>query len=403
MPLSFIGYEEALALTMEHIRPLPAISVGLSESLYHAAAGNLTSRVNAPSVDVSLKDGFAVCSADIDQASKDHPVSLKVLGTRAAGEEETQAVSTGHTVRILSGAAIPPGADAVVANEFTRDSDERVAVFNTARSGRNILPKASDVGIGENIVEAGQRITPGKVGLLAAAGFDSVPVIRRPKVVLVATGTEVVAPGNPLPEGKVFASNLMTLDAWCRRTGMQTRHAFVEDDADAIGRQLLQAVAWADAIVTSGGAWTSRKDWMARVLDGLGWKKVYHRVRMGPGKAVGFGLLEKKPVFILPGGPPSNLMAFLQIALPGLYKLAGESSPAFSVRPAVVDRVEEGQSDWTQFVFGKIDIEAKKTMFRSLKDISRLQAMSLFDAILKIPEGTARIEAGTAVPVQTIE
>lgn len=402
MPNSFIGYAEALDLTLSSLHLLPSQMVALPQSLELTAAEDLLARVDAPSCDVSLKDGFAVCSADLARASSQGPVRLKVLDTTAAGIVKTTCVSPGHAVRILSGAAIPQGADAVVANEFTTDCETWVDVTATAGPGRNILACASDVKAGRCIVRRGERLTPGRIGLLTAAGHASVPVVPKPRVALIATGTEIVPPGRPLSQGQVYASNLMTLNAWCMKYGMQTELIFVEDDAAAIRHQLEPAAERADAVITSGGAWTSQRDLIATVLQDLGWQKIFHRVRMGPGKAVGLGLLTGKPVFILPGGPPSNLVAFLAIALPGLIKMAGQKHPPLPAFQTVLTREVTGQADWTQFLFGRLELSGRMPGFYPEKPRSRLRNMAEADAFLTIAEGVSRIAQGTCLEVQLL-
>ena len=322
---SRVSYTQALRLTLEHISPLESETISLFQSVGRVTARDLAAMVDSPSVDVSLKDGYAVRSADIGQASIANPVRLRLIGSIAAGDQFKGELMPGTAIRILSGARIPKGAEAVVSEEFADDDGFRVTVTNDAEPGRNILRRGGDVCVGQPLVSAGARLRPAQVGLLAASGYDAVPVIRLPNVAIIATGTEVIAPGEKLEEGKLFASNLVTLSAWCTLYGMQTRVGVVEDQADAIKDHLLQMVAASDAILTSGGAWTGEHDLVVRLLDELGWRKVYHKVKMGPGKAIGFGLWRGKPIFCLPGGPPSNQMAFIQLALPGLLKLAGHS------------------------------------------------------------------------------
>jgi molybdopterin molybdotransferase len=178
----------------------------------------------------------------------------------------------------------------------------------------------------------------------------------------------------------------------------------VPDDADAIMTALRQAIASADAVITSGGAWTGDRDLVARILERMGWRQVYHRIRIGPGKAVGFGMLQNKPVFILPGGPPSNLMGFLQIALPGLLTLAGHRPAGLPVRPVCLATDLNGRfDDWTQFVYGEIEDRDNGPVFHSLAWKSRLQSMALATAIVAIPEGEVHLAAGTVVNAQCLD
>ncbi len=310
-----IGFAKALQLTLDAITPLEHGNSSLFNLINRVAASDLLALVNSPESDVSLKDGYAVCSADIAQACPERPVQLRVTGEISAGGHFEGRITRGTAVRIWSGAGIPEGADAVLAEEFARQKDDRVLVTAHAEPGRNILPKGTDNRIGQRLVSAGTLLSrPTQIGLLAAAGYSQVPVFRQPRVAVIATGDEVVAPGQELGKGKVFASNLVTVASWCSLQGFSTDVWVVKDEAEAIKDRLIEAVSSADAVLTSGGAWRGDHDLVAKLLDELGWNKIYHRVKMGPGKAVGFGLWQGKPVFCLPGGPPSNQMAFVQLA-----------------------------------------------------------------------------------------
>ena len=398
-----IGLDEALALTLRHIGPLPPESIDLDQAVDRVAAEDLRARVNSPSVDASLKDGYAVRSLDVVTASSLHPVRLSLTGSVAAGVDSTLQVAPGTTVRVFTGAPLPAGADAVVAEEFTAPDGPTVRVNNVAEPGRNVMARGSDVAAGRRVVRAGEFLTPGRIGLLAAAGHHRVAVVRRPMVAIAATGDEVVAPGRPLGEGKLYASNLTMLAAWCRRLGMHALTTIIPDDGQAIRQGLEAMLHQADALITSGGAWGSDRDLVARVLAQLGWRRVYHRVRMGPGKAVGFGLLADKPVFILPGGPPSNLMGFLQIALPGLLRMAGNPCVGLPTGQARLTRDLEGRHpDWTQFVFGTLAGSSEAPDFVPLRGDSRLADMARAEAVVAIPEGQARWTAGTQVRVQLL-
>jgi len=389
-----ISYDEAYRFTLERVQALEAEDVPLVSAVGRSSACDLNGRVDSPSLDVSLKDGYAIHSDDIATAHEGVPVSLRLVGTVAAGGSWQGQILPGEAVRILSGAPIPNGADAVVAEEFTQLSGETLLVTNDAYPGRNILFRGSDVRSGELLVEKGVQLDPPVVGLLAAAGFQSIPAVRLPRVAILATGDEVVAPGKPLSPGKLYASNLVTLAAWCARYGFAVETFVVGDDAGLIREKLLTCLQGYDAVLTSGGAWSGDRDLVVRLLDELGWEKVYHRVRIGPGKAVAFGLYTGKPVFCLPGGPPSNHMAFLQLALPGLRKMSGAREPGLPVRNKRLAEAVSGQSDWTQFVHGRLKETLELPLFYPLKLPSRLQMMAAADAIMKIPEGKTVIDEG---------
>ena len=392
-----IGYQEAIDLTLAHISPLNSIKLPLNDSTNHRSASDVHAVVDSPSVNTSLRDGYAVCSKDIATASPEGPVKLVILAVAAAGVPSTDSVWTGTTIQVLTGAKIPHGADAVVAEEFIKKENHTIFVADPEESGRNILPKGTDVGTGDVIVRSGDRLTPGRVGLLASGGLATVTVTPRPRVAIIATGNEIVLPGEPLPEGKLYASNLAALNAWCRRFHMKTSLEAVSDDERSISETLDRAAKENEAVLTSGGAWSGDRDLVARVLDELGWNKIYHRVRIGPGKAVGFGFLHETPVFILPGGPPSNLMAFIHLALPALWRLAGnEGSPLKRKTICLKESVHGRVKNWTQYIFGQISDD---DMFQPIRWSSRLKSMAEAHGVIAIPEGLDHYPAGEKVTV----
>jgi molybdopterin molybdotransferase len=397
------SYKEALIDVLDNIRPLDTLERPLSEAAGYFVGQDLYARVDSPSVSASTKDGYAVQSADVDAATESRPVSLECIGLASAGHGSEDQVSPGTAIRILTGAPIPQGSDAVLAEEFTRKSGDALTATAPAGKGRNILKQGFDITDGELMLERGICLTPGKIGLLAASGISMVLVHRRPKVLILSTGDEVVLPGRPLAEGQLYASNMMTLHAVCRSYGFDTRLVTVGDDAGAISEQFSQFIRSHDAVLTSGGAWSGDRDFMARVLEELRWEKIFHRLRLGPGKAAGFGLLTGKPVFILPGGPPSNLAAFVKLAFPGLLKLAGAVPPAPQKVTAILESSITGQRSWTQAVFGSLESNGADLMFRPIIGGSRLKAIANASGLVTLPEGEKVLEAGTRVQVDIFQ
>jgi molybdopterin molybdotransferase len=416
-----ISYAEALQATLERITPLGTEHAPLLETGGRVCAEDLFARVDSPSADVSFKDGYAVRSGEIVAASPEAPVRLRLCGVSSAGNPWQGDLEEGTTLRILSGGRIPTGADAVLAEEFTRLDGEQVLALAPAEAGRNILERGCDLRSGQRLLQAGDLLRPAQVALAAAGGHTQLPVARRPRVAILATGDEVVAPGEPLTDrmqsaGMLYASNLVNLAAWCTAFGWQVSTALTPDEPASQQRRLAELLSTHDALLTSGGSWSGDRDLVVRMLDDLGWEKVYHRVRIGPGKGVGFGLWQgkagatRRPVFCLPGGPPSNYMAFLHLALPGLMRLAGYREPGL---PQVCARLEQevsGQVDWTQFIMGRLERECEGLVFypqqvsqhsntsRRLQT-SRLLAMAEASGVLAIPEGTSHIPAGRLVTV----
>jgi len=396
-----ISFDQAYNIVINSITPVQAEAVPVEHSIGRATAEDIRSLVDSPSADVSLKDGYAVFSEDLESASFDKPVTLELIGAQfAGGSRQKLRVAPGKAVKITSGAVIPNGANGVLSEEFAREQDAVVTALATV--GENILRRGADIRKDEIIIPKHTTLTPMQVGLIAAGGHATALVYKKPLVTIIATGDEIVAPGKPIGKGKVAASNLVTIGAWCASFHMESRTVVVGDSRDEVAAALRENIARCDCIVTSGGAWNSVRDLVVNILDDLGWRKLFHRVKIGPGKAVAFGLFNGKPVFCLPGGPPSNQMAFLQLALPGLVLLGGHGPYTLPVVPAVLDQTVSGQADWTQFVMGLLIRTEKGVVFSPRKLPSRLQWLSTSHGIIRIPEGTECISAGSSVEVQVM-
>ena len=398
-----LGLQEALRLTLKGIKPLSSENVSLIYSVDRVAAADLYALVDSPSMDSSRKDGYAVIALEIAGATVENPVRLRVLGSMAAGGEKDIQIIPGTTVRVLTGARIPTGADAVLAEEYVISGDSEVLAQSFAEP-KNILRRGSDVALGKCILRTGQQISPVMAGLLAAAGHSRIPVFRNPVVGIIGTGDEIIEPGKPLPEGMLYASNIMTLAGWCARYKIKTRMTIVKDDHAALLRAVKILANETDALITSGGAWTGDHDLVADVLEELGWQKAFHRIRIGPGKAVGFGMLVNKPVFVLAGGPPSNLMGFLQIALPGLLALSGHANPGLPrITARLASEISGGESDWTDFFFGTLEWNDGLPNFYPMIKRSRLHSLAEATAIASIPEGQDSLPMGSIISVQWLK
>jgi len=400
-----IGYEKALALTLERLSPLPSTNVPVWDAVGMVTASDVTACVDSPSLTSSTKDGFAVRFADLANASDDRPRRLRLSGQVFAGQSEDVPVQAGCTVKVMTGAPLPTGADAVVPSEAVREEGDRIVFGLRARSGWNVLRRGTDVSTGQVVAPAGTLIHPAMTGLLAAGGRSEVPVHRRPEVMVVATGDEVVAPGKPLTPGQLYASNLVTLRSWLRRFGVESRHAVVSDEPDELKRVLEASLRDSDVVLTSGGAWKSARDFTPIVLAEMGADLVYQRVRLAPGKAVTLGLIDDKVVFCLPGGPPSNEMAFLQLALPGILRLWGRTGTPFrSTRAKVTTGVVGGHGDptWTSFFQARLNETNGGLQAEPLQRHSRLVCQAQAEALIKVPEKKVRFEPGEEAEVQVL-
>ncbi len=398
-----IGLDEALALVRASLAPLPARSIPVHAAEGLVAAEDVTALVDSPPRAVSLKDGYAVVSTDLEGASAGSPVLLERVGTATAGNPFRGQVASGCAVRILTGALLPAGADAVLSEEFTLPTaDGTVLCVADAASGRNLLGAGADVARGSVAAAAGLRLSPAMLGYLASAGCGSVLVHPRPRVGLLATGDELVAPGLPLSPGQIYASNMVTLSGWLSRFRMESVLGSASDSEDAIEKTAAMLLPDCDVLLTSGGAWKSERDRTPAVLARLGFAPRFHRVRLGPGKAVAFGMIGDKPVFCLPGGPPSNEMAFLQIVLPALLWMAGRTEPPFPEAPVTVARELGGSADWSRFFQARLELNGRRLLAHPLRTGSRLLCQANAEALIRIPEGVDGIRPGQTAAAQLL-
>jgi len=397
-----IGLDQALSLMLDRLTPIAAADVPIAEAGGLVAAEDVVAQVDCPSASVSSKDGFAVISADLRGACESRPVKLRISGISVAGGDSDVTLEPGTATKIMTGARIPPGADAVVPEELAREKDGLVSCFKETEPGKNIVEQGYDVAKGKVVIRLGEILTPARVGLLAAGGISQVRVHPRPRIGIVATGDELVRPGEHLRPGQLYASNLVTLLSWLRHFRMEAEVEVVGDCSEQLSRKISTLLERADVLLTSGGAWKSERDLTIKVLQEMGGEVIFHRIRMGPGKAVAMVLLNGKTIFCLPGGPPSNEMAFLQVALPGLFRLAGKSPVPFECRTAVLTKAVGGQTDWTQFHYATIEQREGRWFVSPLEKGSRLQCQANAEALIKIPEGIEQFSEKDEVSVQVL-
>jgi len=399
---TFIGFREALELTTSNVAVCGAEELPLLDAASRILAEDVLAKVDSPSVSTSRKDGFAVVSGDLEKASAGKPVNLRLVGSLSAGNMRSIRMNRGEAVRVTTGALIPENAGSVISEEFCRVEGETVVCLNTAESGRNILRQGTDVRSGEMVAGRGAKLTPPLLGLIAAAGHGSIKAYRPPRTAVIATGDEVVTPGQPLPEGKLYASNMVEMCAWLSFYGIPFEAAIVRDNREDIQEVILKRSPQCDVFITSGGAWGSEKDLLLNVVADMGWTGIYHRVRMGPGKPVGFGILDGRPFFVLPGGPPSNEMAFLQLCLPALMKMKGATSAVFPMAPARLSDRVTGERGWTEFIHARLEKRPDGLLAVPSRLQSRLKSMAEKDALIIIPEDRDEIPAGETIDVQLL-
>jgi molybdopterin molybdotransferase len=300
--------EEARDRILGHIRPLAAIDLPLGEVFGCVLAEDVKTGIELPPFASSAMDGFAVRSSDIASATAAMPVTLPVVGRAMIGHRPKDVVGENEAVAIATGAPIPAGADCIVPVELTISpggAQDRVEILESVPAGRHVRPAGEDSHMGDVLVPAGRRLGAPELGLVAAAGHSHVPVYPRPRVAVISTGDELVEPGKTLDYGQIHDSNAVTIAAQVKEAGAQPFHVgIVKDDVARLREEVLAHVASADAFISSGGVSVGERDVVKAAFAAEG-NVDFYKVAMQPGMPQGFGIVEGRPFFGLPGNPVS--------------------------------------------------------------------------------------------------
>ncbi len=318
-----IPLAEAQRAVIDRCGPLPTVTLPLVDALGHVTAGAVVATEAVPAFDNTAMDGFAVRSADTAEA----PVTLDVVGTVAAGHGPATAVGAGQAVRIMTGAPIPPGADAVIMVERTRalDGGDRVVAEASVPVGNHIRGAGEDLEVGRVVFEPGEVLQPAHLGVLAGLGIHAVDVVRRPRVGVMSTGDELVDGPEPLSLGQVRDSNRYSLLSLVCQAGLEGIDlGMVRDDPDVIRATIGGGVETCDAVLTSGGVSMGDYDCVKLVLDEMG-EMSWMQVAIKPAKPFAFGMVSGTPVFGLPGNTVSSMVSFELLARPALRRMMGHA------------------------------------------------------------------------------
>ena len=352
--------DEHLADILGVVSPLPHLDLTLLDAHGCVLAEDVRSSYPLPPFDNSAMDGYAVRRADLVGASEEAPVTLPVVGDVAAGSTTPYTVQQGLCVRIMTGAPVPPGADAVVPVEWTDGGVARVQISRTPDEGAHIRRAGEDVHEDQQVLTAGTHLGAAQVALLAAVGRNRVLARPRPRVVVISTGSELVEPGTPLQPGQIVDSNSYGLTCAAHEAGaIAFRVGISSDDPrefrDALEDQLIRA----DCVITSGGVSVGAYDVVKEVLSQLG-TVGFHRVAMQPGMPQGFGTVgpDGTPFFGLPGNPVSAMVSFEVFVRPALRRMLGvEPLHRPMVRARLVGEVRKGPGK-RQFARGRLRVES---------------------------------------------
>lgn len=322
-----IPFEDAQQRILDHVGPLGAEAVSIHEATGRVLAEEVVAPFDMPAADNSAMDGFAVRSGECRG-----PAVLKIAGYRPAGVSGETPSAPDCAVRIMTGAPLPGGFDAIVPIEDAREEDGIVRVQGPVQAGAHVRVRGEDVKAGDRILRAGAVLRPPEISLIASFGRVEVPAYRRPGVAILATGDELVEPGEPIRPGAVVNSNSISLASAVREAGADPVILGIARDSLPELREKLSAGLRENVLITSAGVSVGDRDLVREALSGLGVREIFWRVRMRPGRPFAFGLHGSSPVFSLPGNPVSALITFEMLVRPALRAMVGDPVP---VKPRV--------------------------------------------------------------------
>lgn len=396
-----ISVREALHLVLERLPRSGAEMVPLTRAHGRVLAERVRSSRDVPPFRNAAMDGYALRVADVAGADAERPVRLRVLETIGAGAVPSQTLAAGTAIKIMTGAVVPDGADAVVRIEDTREAGEDVEVLAATAVGANLRHPGEDVRRDEELFAPGRVLRPADVGLLASIGAAVVRVRRRPRVAILATGDELVDLGQAPGPGQIVNSNAYTLAAAVEESGGEAVVLGIVRDRPEKIRAAFAEACRSDVVLSTGGVSVGSFDYVRRILFDLGYEERFWKVAQRPGKPLTFGLCGETPVFGLPGNPVSALVCFYVYVLPALRTMVGREEVFLASAPATLADEVAKANGLTEFIRCTLEGTPEGYVARSTGTQSSgvLKSLSLGDGLIVGPAEERVLPRGARLPV----
>lgn len=395
---------DAQTLVLSCVQPGAVEKVALVHALHRVIAEDVMAPRDIPPHDNSAMDGYAVQHRDVDGATQDQPIGLKVLQVLPAGRRPQHVVEPGTAIKIMTGAPMPDGADTVVQVEHTNASDTAVDIYRAPRAGSNLRRRGEDITMGDCIMARQTRLRPAELGVLASVGKSQVMVYQRPRVAILATGDEIADLDDPDLHHKIINSNSYTIAGQVIEAGgVPVLLGVARDTREEISQRLASGLQ-ADVLITSGGVSAGDFDYVRDCLDAVGFATQFLTVAMRPGSPVTFGTVGHVPVFSLPGNPVASMITFELFVRPALLKMQGHTELFRQhAQAALAEAVSKRQGVRT-FLRGvlqppKCPEDRATVTITGPQGSGILRSMSLANCLIDIPEEVERLQPGDTVQI----
>lgn len=396
-----IPWEQALKLILDNTRVLPPRTVRLEETAACVLAEAVRANVGLPLFSSSARDGFALRSEDVRAV----PVSLKLKGTIQAGQAAQERVSKGEAVKIMTGAPLPQGADAVVMVEDSEERDGSILVRKRVEKGENVRLLGEEIKRGQVALPKGAVLNPPSIGFLAALECRRVRVYRRPRVSLLVTGNELIPAGKSLKPGEIWESNSLLLKLALAEIHLQpVCLGIARDDRNEFHERIERGLRASDVLLISGGISVREYDLVQDVLREEKVRKIFWRVAVKPGKPMFFGMNSKRSVFGLPGNPVSSLLSYLEFVRPALLKMMGRSDVFLPEKEAVLEEKIVKRPGRLHFVRGIYEEKQGSIRVKSsgLQDSHVLESFSRANCLILLDRDRTEFAKGSSVRIQLL-
>lgn len=398
-----IELEEAVSIMEAHVHEINKIEeLNIEEACGRVLGEDIYSLINNPPFDRSPLDGYALRAEDTIGASKENPVILKVIDEVFAGSYSEKVLKQWEAVRIMTGAKMPQGSDCVIRQENTDEGMDNVQIYEELKFHDNYIFEGEDIKKDSLIMKKGEVLTYIHIGILASMGYSKVRVKEKLKAALLVTGDEVSAPGNILPEGKIYDSNMNLFAARLRELGIElTKCEIIGDDYKTVGDAIKEAMKGSHIVITTGGVSVGKKDILHEALPYIGAEMLYWKVNLKPGTPAIFSLYDEKPILSLSGNPFASLATFELLARPVLSKMSGNSEMNITRTAGIMESDFNKKSKVRRFIRAYYS-DGKVKLLDGKHSSGVLSSMIGCNALIDIKAGTEKLEAGNNVDIVLI-